>query len=67
MNWQNIFQAAIIHRKKDAAAEILRVVRDDLAKTEAALEEKRDKTKMTGGGEEILKEDEVGVCMKIKK
>ncbi|XP_013415931.1 intraflagellar transport protein 81 homolog [Lingula anatina] len=50
-------QAAIITRKKEVAAENLRDARDELARTEQELREKRDILK-EHDGEEVLKGDE---------
>ena len=64
-----VFQAAIIARKKEAAAETLRAVREELAQAEAEVQEKRDLAKQ-GDGEEVLKGEEVSssclyVCVNV--
>ena len=51
-------QAAIIARKKEVAAENLKEARDDHAKTEAEMLEKKQLLKDADGGE-VLKGDEV--------
>jgi len=52
-------QAAIVSRKKKAAAEQLQQVREELSRTEAECEEKRSRLQQSGAGEEVLKGDEV--------
>ena len=51
-------QAAIIARKKEAAAETLRELREEIAKSDMELEEKSSVLKEQDGGE-VLKGDEV--------
>ena len=55
-----VFQAAIIAHTKEAAAETLREVRDDLSRQDNEAEEKRSQARQ-GDGEEVLKGDEVGL------
>ena len=53
------FQAAIIARKKEVAADNLREARDELQKVEAEANEKRSQVKDQDGGGEVLKGEEV--------
>ena len=52
-------QASIIARKKEAAAETLGDLKDELGQCQQELAEKREATKGLDGGE-VLKGDEVG-------
>jgi len=52
-------QAAIVSRKKKAAAEQLQQVREELSRTEGECEEKRSRLQQSGAGGEVLKGDEV--------
>jgi len=56
------FQAAIIARKKEAAAETLHKVREELSQANIEVEEKRGLAKQ-GDGEEILKGEEVRIII----
>lgn len=52
-------QAAIVSRKKKAAAEQLHQVREELSRTETECDEKRSQLQESGTGSEVLKGDEV--------
>lgn len=54
----HLSQAAIIARKKEAAAEHLREAREDLHQHETEVSEKRSQVRQ-GDGEEVLKGEEV--------
>jgi intraflagellar transport protein 81 len=51
-------QAAIVSRKKKAAAETVQQIREEVSRTEAECEEKRSRLHQSGGGDEVLKGEE---------
>lgn len=52
-------QASIIARKKEAAAEMLSDTRDELLRAEQELESKQSALQVSGGGEDVVKGEEV--------